>query len=94
MVLLGAGGTKFAKGHIQDTIAAINAMGLGVDDLVYFSEFVASPDQPYGRIARADQIEPLSVEQMQAQRREIEAGLRFAGQPPKLATYDIREFVY
>ena len=94
IVLLGAGGTKFAKGHIRDTIAAINAMGPSVDDLVYFSEFVASPDQPYGRIAKADQIEPLSVERMQAQRREIEAGLRFAGQPPKLATYDIREFVY
>jgi len=31
---------------------------------------------------------------MLAQRREIEAGLRFPGQPPRLATYDIREFVY
>ena len=94
IVLLGAGGAKFAKGHVRDTIAAINAMSLGVGDLVYFSEFVALPGQLYGQLARDQQVEPLAVEQMQAQRREITAGLHFAGQPPKLATYDIREFVY
>jgi radical SAM superfamily enzyme YgiQ (UPF0313 family) len=94
IVLLGAGGAKFAKGHVRDTIAAINVMSLGAGDLVYFSEFVALPGQPYGQIAQDQQVEPLSAEQMQAQRREIVEGLHFAGQPPKLATYDIREFVY
>jgi radical SAM superfamily enzyme YgiQ (UPF0313 family) len=94
IVLLGAGGVRFAEGHVRDTIAAINAMSLGESDLIYFSEFVALPGQPYGRIAQAEQIEPLSAEQMQTQRREIVSGLRFAGQPPKLAAYDIREFVY
>jgi hypothetical protein len=95
IVLLGAGGGKFADGHVRDTIKAINAMELGAGDLVYFSEFVSLPGQPYGQIAERDNVEPLTVEQMRAQRRAIEAGLRF-GPPPTLrvATYDIREFVY
>jgi radical SAM superfamily enzyme YgiQ (UPF0313 family) len=94
IVLLGAGGGKFSAGHVQDTIAAINTMHLGAGDLIYFSEFVAAPGQPYGKIAERDAIEPLTVEQMHTQRRAVEAGLRFAGSPPRLATYDIREFVY
>lgn len=94
IVLLGAGGSKFSGGHVRDTIAAINTMDLGAGDLIYFSEFVAAPGQAYGKIAERDAIEPLTVEQMHTQRRAIEAGLRFAGSPPRLATYDIREFVY
>ncbi len=94
IVLLGAGGARFSKGHVRDTIEAINAMGLGTGDLIYFSEFVAMPGQPYGQIAERDQIESLSVEQMRAQRRAIEARLEFPGSRPKFATYDIREFVY
>jgi hypothetical protein len=68
---------------------------LGAGDLVYFSEFVSLPGQPYGQIAERDEVEPLTVEQMRAQRCAIEAGLRF-GSPPtfRVATYDIREFVY
>jgi len=94
IVLLGAGGARFSAGHVRDTIEAINAMGLGTGDLIYFSEFVAMPGQPYGQIAERDQIESLSVEQMRAQRRAIEARLEFPGSRPKFATYDIREFVY
>jgi hypothetical protein len=94
IVLLGAGGGKFADGHVHDTIRAINAMELGAGDLIYFSEFIATPGQPYGQIAERDAVKSLTVEQMHAQRHAIEAGLRFAGSPPKLATYDIREFVY
>jgi hypothetical protein len=69
-------------------------MELGAGDLIYFSEFIATPGQPYGHIAERDAVKSLTVEQMHAQRHAIEAGLRFAGSSPKLATYDIREFVY
>jgi hypothetical protein len=94
IVLLGAGGHQYADGHVRDTIAVINAMELGAGDLIYFSEFVSVPGQPYGQIAERDRVAPLSVEQMRTQRRAIESGLRFPGSPPKFATYDIREFVY
>jgi len=94
IVLLGAGGTHFAEGHVRDTIGVVNAMALGVGDLIYFSDFVSWPGQPYGQIAEYDAVKPLTADQMHAQRREIESGLKFIGAPPKLATYDIREFVY
>jgi hypothetical protein len=94
IVLLGAGGGKFAEGHVCDTIEVINAMQLGEGDLLYFSEFVAAPGQPYGQIAERDSVWPLSVEQMRAQRLAIEAGLAFPGLRPRFATYNIREFVY
>ena len=94
IVLLGAGGTHFAEGHVRDTIQAINSMTLTAGDLIYFSDFVSLPGQPYGQIAEYDAVKPLTVDQMHTQRREIESGLKFAGMPPKLATYDIREFVY
>jgi hypothetical protein len=94
IVLLGAGGKKFAERHVRDTIEAINAMELGAGDLVYFSELVATPGQLYGRIAARDDVKPLSVEQMRAQRGEIESRLRFPSSHPRLATYDVREFVY
>jgi hypothetical protein len=94
IVLLGAGGDRFDAGHVRDTIEVINSIELGAGDLVYFSEFVALPSQPYGQIAERDGILLPSAERMRAQRREIEAGLRFPGLPPQFATYDIREFVY
>jgi hypothetical protein len=94
IVLIGVGGEKFAAAHVRDTIEAIHSMHLGAGDLVYFSDFVSAPGQPYGQIAAQDHIEPLNAVQMRAQRRAIETGLRFAGAPPKLASYDIREFVY
>ena len=94
IVLLGAGGTHFAEGHVRDTIDVVNAMALGAGDLIYFSDFVSLPGQPYGQIAEYDAVEPLTVDQMRGQRRAIESGLKFTGTPPKLAAYDIREFVY
>jgi hypothetical protein len=94
IVLLGAGGTRFAEGHVRDTIDVVNVMALGAGDLIYFSDFVSLPGQPYGQIAERDDVEPLTVDQMHAQRREIESGLKFTSALPKLATYDIREFVY
>jgi len=94
IVLIGAGGTHFAEGHVRDTIDVVNAMALGAGDLIYFSDFVSLPGQPYGQIAEYDAVKPLTVDQMRAQRRAIESGLKFIGAPPKLATYSIREFVY
>ena len=94
IVLLGAGGTRFAEGHVRDTIDVVNVMALGAGDLIYFSDFVSLPGQPYGQIAEHDAVKPLTVDQMRAQRREIASSLKFTGAPPKLAIYDIREFVY
>ena len=45
-------------------------------------------------LADAGNIRALTPAERQTQRQTILAGLRFAGPPPKIAMYDIREFVY
>jgi hypothetical protein len=93
IVLLGIGGKRFAKGHIRDTIAAVNQMELGPGDLLYFSEFIPA-GTPYETHIAAPELSPLSRSQMQAQREAIISGLRLDERRPQIATYDIREFVY
>ena len=92
--MTGLGGERYAEGHERDTIAALNAMGLGEGDLLYFSDFVEVPQTAYPLLAASSGIRPLAPEARAAQRAVIRAGLRFAGAPPQFATYDIREFVY
>jgi len=94
IVMVGLGGERFGEGHVADTIAAVNAMGLGAGDLLYFSDLVEIPGTTYPQLAAAEAIRPLTPAERRAQREAIRAGLRFAGAPPKIATYDIREFVY
>jgi radical SAM superfamily enzyme YgiQ (UPF0313 family) len=97
IVLLGAGGERFAAGHVRRTAEALTAMGLGPDDLVYFSEYVDDPGLAYGRrAAGAPDLQPLSPAGSADQRRAILAGFRPAdpSRPPRNAIYDIREFVY
>ena len=48
IVLLGAGGERFAEAHAARTAEALTAMRLGPDDLVYFSEYVDDPALAYG----------------------------------------------
>jgi Radical SAM superfamily len=97
IVLLGAGGERFAEAHAVRTAETLSAMQLRSDDLVYFSEYVDDPGLAYGqRAAGAEDLRPLSPERCTDQRRAIVDGVRRApgARPPRHATYDIREFVY
>ena len=95
IVMLGLGGERFAAGHVRDTVLSVNEMGLGKNDLLYFSEYTPtgtaySPKQPQDE----PDLRILSRDAMKAQRAAIIAGLRFGETRPRIATYDIREFVY
>ena len=97
IVLLGAGGERFAEGHAARTAETLTAMRLGPEDVVYFSEYVDDPALAYGRHARgAPDLQPLPPGRCAGQRRAIVDGIRRApgARPPRHATYDIREFVY
>ena len=96
IVLLGAGGKTYAQDHVRDTITAINAMPLDLDDLVYFSELVESEDLAYTQAAYQSRLQPLTPEERTAQGEEIESALVFSqqGGTPHISRYDIREFVY
>jgi hypothetical protein len=96
IVLLGAGGRKFSRQHVRDTIRALNEMKLDMDDLLYFSELVEQEDMEYVQDAYDASLKPLSAEERTAQGEKIERGLRFSnsGGVPHISRYDIREFVY
>jgi len=93
IAILGIGGHRYAQGHAADTIALVNSLGLDSGDIVYFSEFVEEPGAEYGALAAEAGVRRLSGDGVRAQAGATRAGLRLAS-PPKLATYDIREFIY
>jgi hypothetical protein len=96
IVMVGLGGEQYVKGHVHDTIHILNQMDLGRGDLLYFSEFITSgvPFRSPDIEESAPEPQVLSPAKLKAQREGIIAGLRFPGHGPKIATYDIREFLY
>ena len=96
IILLGAGGHAYNQNHIQDTIRALNAMPLDLEDLVYFSELVEQDGMDYTQAAYQVHLKPMSAEERQNQGHQIERALVFNNESgtPHIARYDIREFVY
>jgi hypothetical protein len=96
ILLLGAGGQRYAEGHVTDSIALLNAMPLVRGDLIYFSDFVAQANAPYTRLAEAAGIDALPAAALRAQEAAIRAGYapHDRQQPPQFARYDIEDFVY
>ncbi len=94
IVLIGAGGTRYAERHVQETLALLNTMGLGSQDILYLSPLDCEPDSPYRARERAAGVQPLSEADMGAQLERLRAGLRFPAPGPKVAVYDIRDFAY
>ncbi len=97
IVLLGAGGERFADAHTSRTAEVLEAMSLREHDLLYFSELVPEPGIEYGRrAAGAPDLQPLPPRGCAAQRQTILNLLRITehAAEARTATYDIREFVY
>lgn len=94
IVLVGLGGRPGAAGHVRETARVLNALALGPDDLVYFSDLVDEPGAAYPEAARAAGLVPLDAGERAQQRREIEAGVRWAGDPPRRAGYNYSDFIY
>ena len=92
IVMIGLGGDRFAVGHVADTIAVLNRMPLGEDDLIYFSDLVEEPNTLYPQLAQQHGIQPLGAEGRSGQRAALRAGLQLRG--VKVSNYDVREFVY
>jgi radical SAM superfamily enzyme YgiQ (UPF0313 family) len=94
IVLVGAGGERFHDAHVRETVRVLNRMRLSTGDLLYLSDLVEHPHLEYAR--RAARPEPLSPERTEAQRQAILEGFQPAdpAHPPKVARYDIREFIY
>jgi radical SAM superfamily enzyme YgiQ (UPF0313 family) len=97
IVLLGAGGERFADAHVTRTAALLSEMRLESEDLVYFSEYVEEPGLAYAaRSSDAPDVTPLSPDRCAEARHAILAAFRPGdpARPPRSASYDLREFVY
>ena len=95
IVLIGAGGDQFADAHVEETTALIRKMPLGAEDMIYLSPLHVSPDSRYANRAREAGIRTLTPLEIEEQTERMRARLTSTRQAnPKLARYDIREFVY
>lgn len=96
IVLVGAGGEKFARAHVQHTAELVNALPLDERDLIYLSELVDFPPSTYSRLADKAGIRPLSESEIQGQMQALREAFTFqaAAHSPHVSLYDIREFVY
>ncbi len=89
IVLLGAGGERFAEAHVRETVRVLNALPLGKGDYIYLSPLVVKPGSAYDAPL-------LSPEQIWNQEQMIRAGLQFdpVRGKPYVARYEIESFVY
>lgn len=94
IVMAGIGGDRYERSHATRTLDLLNAMPLGAGDLVYLSAFVVHPGTEYERRAAARGIAPLSLDATQDQIGRLRAGLHFTAAGPRVARYDIEEFLY
>jgi hypothetical protein len=94
IVMVGVGGEAYAQAHTQETVALLRALPLGAGDIVYFSEFIPHPDQPYAAKAAAAGIQPLDALAIAAQYQAMRAALPFAPKAPQLSLYHLQEYIY
>jgi hypothetical protein len=95
IVMVGIGGTQYGEPHVSETLATVNAMRLDSGDILYLSPLAAEPDSPYRQQEREAGIHPLTEAEIDRQLQTLKGGLRFEpGKRPKIAVYDIRDFIY
>jgi radical SAM superfamily enzyme YgiQ (UPF0313 family) len=92
IVLVGAGGRRFAEPHLRDTLDAIRSLELGRDDVVFLSPFVDVEGSRYAARAERDGVLPLTPAEVDAQTNAFRKALK--GRPHKVVLYDLRRWVY
>jgi len=96
IVLMGAGGREYSDQHISDTTEALNQMHLDENDFIYLSDFIPQENTTYEEVARIQKITPLLYRDIRNQEEAIREKLIYQGhgRGPRIARYDIREFLY
>ena len=96
IILVGAGGAKYARAHIQHTAELVNTLPLDEHDLVYLSELIDFPNSTYSHLAAEAGIRPMSNQEIQEQTQAFRNAFTLPNAPhrPHVSSYDIREFVY
>ncbi|MCS7048078.1 MAG: radical SAM protein [Verrucomicrobiae bacterium] len=95
IVLLGAGGHRFAEAHVRDTVRLLNALPLQRGDYIYLSPLIIYPGGPYEVTALHDGVRPLTPVELDEQERQIRAQLHWTRRaPPHVARYELETFTY
>lgn len=96
IVLIGAGGRRFAEQHVRHTLDLIRSMQLTRGDYVYLSPLVDAASTTYAEMAQQAAIEPLSTAELVEQMRQVRAGLSSTPTQggPYVARYNVESFVY
>lgn len=96
IILLGAGGRRYGPAHVQDTLGALSRMSLDAGDFVYLSPLVEDRTASYSILTQKARTAPLSPDELEAQEAAIRTGIRSLPfrSPPRVAPYDIRDFMY
>jgi radical SAM superfamily enzyme YgiQ (UPF0313 family) len=94
ILMVGAGGRRYAEGHLRDSAELLRRLPLGPDDVVYLSPFVRHAGSRYDAAAQADGLEDLAPDERDAQEAALRAAARAAVPDARIARYSIDEFVY
>lgn len=94
ILMVGAGGDRYAAGHVADSTALLQALPLGRGDVVYLSPFVRHPGSRYDERASAEDVRDLRFEERSEQEAMLRAAARSAVPQARVARYLIDEFVY
>ncbi len=94
IVMVGAGGARFADAHERETAALLERLPLGAGDLVYLSPFVVQPGSAYAARAAAEGLRPLTPAERAGQYARLRDAARRAAPAARVALYHIDEFVY
>ena len=94
ILMVGAGGDRFAQTHAARTLELLARLPLGAGDIVYLSPFREKPGSAYARRAADEGVRALDDGALRAQYAALRDGARRVLPGATVTRYDIREFVY
>ncbi|PIQ28399.1 radical SAM protein [bacterium (Candidatus Blackallbacteria) CG17_big_fil_post_rev_8_21_14_2_50_48_46] len=92
ILMIGIGGRQMAAEHLSESLKFLDALPLDKGDIVYLSEFIEHPDQPYHQQALEQGITPLSEQEIQTQIQAFKQGLRHS--LAQVSPYHLMEYIY
>ena len=92
ILMTGIGGQEMVAAHLRDSLELLADLPLERQELIYLSELVPHPDQPYARLAQDAGLTPLSAEAHSLQVQAFLTALKASG--AQVAPYHLLEYVY
>lgn len=94
ILMVGAGGPRYARGHVQDTTRLLARLPLDADDIVYLSPFVRHTGSQYDTRAQAGDLRDLTPSELADQEQALREAARREAPDARVARYLIDEFIY